>query len=135
MYFGGGRLFDLWGVSMNLFESLRLVISPIVLTAVGEFLLKSMMNREVAEAWHVLGHAGTWGAFILILLGGITWLYAMSKVSLSFMYPFMGLNYIVIIFGSDFGLHEPVTWHRYIAVAFIVMGLFLVSRSPNISAD
>ncbi len=120
---------------MNLVETLRLIILPILFTAIGEFLLKLMMNRSVETMVQLWVHPGVFLAFSLIILGGVMWLYAMSKVHLSFMYPFMSLNYVVILFGSEFGLHESVSWYRYSAVGLIVLGLLLVSRSPNIKVD
>ena len=116
---------------MSRLQILKLVFFPILLTIIGEFLLKHMMSRVVEQSWQLFVHPLVFLAFIAIVLGGLLWLYAMSQLSLSFMYPFMSLNYIVIIFGADFGLNESVTWHRYLAVILITIGLILISRSPN----
>ena len=118
-----------------MFNTLRLVLGPLVLTIVGEFLLKVMMSRETESLFTLFLNPWVFLALTFIVLGGVLWLYGMSQLSLSFMYPFMSLNYIVIILGSDIGLAETVSWHRYAAVCLITVGLLIISRSPNAGAD
>ena len=55
-----------------------------------------------------------------------------GKFQLSFMYPFLSLNYVIIIVGSDLFLGERVAVNRYVSILFIIIGLVIVSRSPNI---
>jgi uncharacterized membrane protein len=69
-------------------------------------------------------------AALLIVIGGILWVVAMSKFELSFIYPFLSLNYIVIIIGSALFLGEKVTLTRYLSVVLISIGLIIISRSP-----
>jgi drug/metabolite transporter (DMT)-like permease len=64
-----------------------------------------------------------------IIAGGLLWIIGMSKYELSFMYPFLTLNYLLIILGSVFLLHEKVSIFTYLAIFFIVTGLVIISRS------
>lgn len=66
-----------------------------------------------------------------IFVGTVLWLVAMSKFELSFIYPFLSLNYVVIVLGSQFLLGESVSLLRYGSVLLIVIGLVFISRSPN----
>ena len=66
-----------------------------------------------------------------ILAGSILWLYAMSKYQLSFLYPFLSMNFLIITVGSQILLHEKVSVTRYIAVGLIIIGLIVISKSPN----
>lgn len=67
---------------------------------------------------------------LCITLGGILWVVAMSKFELSFLYPFLSLNYVGIIVGAHFFLHESVSLYRYLSVVLIILGLLFISRSP-----
>jgi drug/metabolite transporter (DMT)-like permease len=67
---------------------------------------------------------------ICILIGGILWLVALSKFELSFLYPFLSINYIFIILGSKFLLHENVGFFRYLSAVLIIIGLIIISQSP-----
>ena len=70
-------------------------------------------------------------AIFLIVLGGCIWMIAMSKFALSFLYPFLSINYLLVIAGSQLWLGEKVSVYRYLSVMLIMMGLFLISKSPN----
>ncbi len=110
---------------------------PVVTMAAGEFILKYNVNQfseippfslaypiALATSPAILGIA-------LILIGTFLWLSAMSKFQLSFMYPFLSLNYIVIVVGASLILNEPITPPKIIALTLISAGLILISKSPN----
>lgn len=57
------------------------------------------------------------------------WLYAISKVDLSFAYPFLALSYVLIVFASQCFLGENVSFLRWVGVCVICFGVFLISKS------
>jgi len=127
---------------MKLIKFLCLVLLPIIMTTSGEFLLKHSINHHtpalVATTAHLpiasespLRHVSAIFAVTIITLGGVLWLVAMSKYELSFIYPYLSINYISVLLGSQWVLHESVGWSRYVSVIFIVIGLVLISRSPH----
>lgn len=65
-----------------------------------------------------------------IFFGTVLWLIAMSKFELSYIYPFLSLNYVIILVGSQLLLGESVSLLRYGSVLLIVIGLVIISRSP-----
>jgi hypothetical protein len=65
-----------------------------------------------------------------IFFGTVLWLIAMSKFELSYIYPFLSLNYVIILIGSQLVLGESVSLLRYGSVLLIVIGLVIISRSP-----
>ena len=69
-------------------------------------------------------------SLLAIILGGILWLVALSKFELSFLYPFLSINYLSIIFVSQILLKETVDLYRYLSVVLIILGLVFISRSP-----
>ena len=56
------------------------------------------------------------------------WLYALSKVDLSYAYPFLALSYGLILGISWLLLGEQVPVLRWFGVGVICAGVFLVSR-------
>lgn len=69
--------------------------------------------------------AGCLSYFISMLL----WLYALSKVNLSFAYPFLALGYVLVMLTSWYFLGESIPTLRWIGVLVICFGIFLVSKS------
>ena len=59
------------------------------------------------------------------------WLAVLSRASLSFAYPFAALTYVLILLFDTFVLDEPVSALRWSGVGFIVVGIFLISRTPH----
>jgi drug/metabolite transporter (DMT)-like permease len=64
-------------------------------------------------------------------LSALVWLVVLSRASLSFAYPFAALTYVLILLFDLFILDETVPPLRWAGVAFIVAGIFLVSRTPH----
>jgi len=62
-------------------------------------------------------------------LGVFFWLYALSKVDLSYAYPFVSLSYVLVIVASWAFLGEQITPLRGAGVAAICVGVVLISRS------
>jgi drug/metabolite transporter (DMT)-like permease len=49
-------------------------------------------------------------------------------MELSFVYPFVALNYVLILFGSYFLFKETITPLKIVGVAVIIIGVYLVAR-------
>ena len=65
----------------------------------------------------------------LYFLGVFFWLYALSKVELSFAYPFVSLSYVLVVVLSWLFLGESISLVRWAGVIVICFGVFLISRS------
>ncbi|MFX0203081.1 MAG: EamA family transporter [Candidatus Hodarchaeota archaeon] len=66
---------------------------------------------------------------IIYFLAMCFWLYALSKVDLSFAYPFVALSYVLILVVSWGFLGESISLIRWSGVLIICFGVLLVSRS------
>jgi drug/metabolite transporter (DMT)-like permease len=56
-------------------------------------------------------------------------IYALTKVDLSFAFPFLALSYVLITIAAFAFLGERISLLRWIGVAVICIGVFLVSKS------
>jgi uncharacterized membrane protein len=61
-------------------------------------------------------------------LASLAWMAAMTKFDLSHAYPFMSLNFVVVILLSGWFLSEPVTLQRALGVGLIVFGTVVAAR-------
>jgi multidrug transporter EmrE-like cation transporter len=61
-------------------------------------------------------------------LGMMAWMMALSKVELSYAYPFTSLSFILILLASSLVFDEAVTPAKLLGLAFIVAGLVIASR-------
>lgn len=67
--------------------------------------------------------------FLLYTISGLFWLYGLTKVDLSFAYPFLALSYVLILLFCRFYLGEDISSVRWIGVLLILFGVIFISRS------
>ena len=65
----------------------------------------------------------------VMAVGFFLWVGLMSKFELSFIYPFDGLNRIVLVIGASVFLKEKMSPSLWVGVALISAGVLLVSRT------
>jgi multidrug transporter EmrE-like cation transporter len=53
---------------------------------------------------------------------------AMTKLPLSFAYPFMSLAFVLVMVFSSLLFNEPITAHKMIGVALVIVGLAIGSQ-------
>jgi len=122
---------------MRAFDFVAIFVS-IFLAVVGQLLLKMGMLRFGKLSFSISNLApqytrillnpfviaGLFGFFISMLV----WLYVLSRMELSFAYPFVALNYVLILFGSYFLFKETISPLKMVGVVVIIIGVYLVAR-------
>lgn len=120
-----------------------LILTSVVLAGIAQITLKTgvnhvtdaagggdlRMNAENLKA--LLSSPIVWAGLLLFGLSAIVWLFALSRASLSFAYPFAALSYVLIVLFSVLVLHEDVPVLRWVGVGFIVTGIMLVAQTPH----
>lgn len=119
-----------------------LIVASVMLAGVAQITLKAGVNRvteaqggelrvdvaslgALATSWIVLAGLALFG------VSAVLWIFALSKASLSFAYPFAALGYVLIVLFSVFVLHETVPPLRWLGVACISVGIVLVAQTPH----
>ena len=64
----------------------------------------------------------------LYVVGTFFWLVLLSRLDLSFLYPFGALQYLLIFVISYFLLGEQIKLARIIVVLVILAGIFIISK-------
>jgi drug/metabolite transporter (DMT)-like permease len=120
-------------------SAITYILVSVILGAVGQLLLKKGMSSMGPLGISFDGLGGLlWkigtnpyvvsGLFIYVL-GTLFWLVALSRVELSFAYPFASLSYLVMLAASWGLFHEDISLLRWIGTMVIVIGVLLISRS------
>jgi multidrug transporter EmrE-like cation transporter len=66
--------------------------------------------------------------FAVAFLASLAWMAAMTKFDLSHAYPFMSLNFVVVLLLSAWLLGEPVTPQKLTGIVLIVLGTVVAAR-------
>ncbi len=116
-------------------KALTLIIASVIMGAFGQLFLKLGVNSLGGIDVSVIGIATllftpmVFLGLLLYFISTITWLMALSKVELSFAYPFVASGYgIVTYFGWQF-LGETISAIRIIGIITIIIGVLFVSKS------
>jgi drug/metabolite transporter (DMT)-like permease len=115
------------------------ILISVLAGAVGQILLKKGMGSmgpltlTLNQLGHVLWRIGT-NPYVIIGLviyvgGTVFWLTALSRVDLSYAYPFASLSYIVMLAASWLLFKEHITPLRLMGSLVVCLGVFLISRS------
>lgn len=66
--------------------------------------------------------------FVAAFLASLAWMAAMTKFELSHAYPFMALNFVIVLLLSSWLLSEPLTIQRVFGVGLIIAGTVVAAR-------
>lgn len=101
----------------------------------GQLSLKRGMNRagRVSRSseridWRA-GAGGVLGGLAFYGLSTVLWLFALSRVELSYAFPFLSLAFVAIMVGARIGLAERLRTSRIVGSLFIILGVILVGLS------
>lgn len=66
------------------------------------------------------------GGLASYALGTVLWIYALSKASLSAVYPFAALTFVLVYFASIFILGESVSPRQFLGLTIVIIGLVII---------
>jgi multidrug transporter EmrE-like cation transporter len=135
---GRGASNNILGVN-KMTRYIPLILSGVLLNAFAQVLLKKGMLgigyfeiqfqnffpiiKKVATNLHVLLGLSFYVISVTI------WLLVLARVEVSYAYPFLSVGYVVVTLMGYFIFQESLPWMRVIAVAVIILGVILLSRS------
>ena len=67
-------------------------------------------------------------AILSAFLAGIAWMAALTKLELSYAYPFMSLAFVLVLIFTAILFHEAVTAPKVLGILLIVIGIIVTSR-------
>ena len=123
--------------------TIGLILISVTLAAIAQVTLKIGMNHVTDANGGQLALTGdglkqiatnlfVWIGLAVFAISAVTWLFALSRTSLSFAYPFAALGYVIIVAASILFLDEHVPPLGWAGVACIVLGILLVAQgSPQ----
>jgi drug/metabolite transporter (DMT)-like permease len=67
-------------------------------------------------------------AIVATFLAGIAWMLAMAKFEVSYAFPFMSLNYVLVLAASVLLFQETFTGTKLAGTALIIAGIVVLAR-------
>ena len=65
---------------------------------------------------------------VATFLAGISWMLAMTKFEISYAYPFVSLNYILVLAAGFLLFNEAMSASKVIGCVLVVLGIIVIAR-------
>jgi drug/metabolite transporter (DMT)-like permease len=90
----------------------------------GEITLKGSVIGELLK---LVFNPFVFSGLVLYIISTIVWLIALSKTTLSYVYPFAALIFVLVMLSARIVFLEPVPPLRYFGILLICLGFLLSS--------
>ena len=115
------------------------ILISVLASTVGQLLLKKGMNsigsvtlslnQLPSVLWQMATNLNVFIGLAIYFGGTIFWLAALSRVDLSYAYPFASLSYMVMLVASWLMFDEKITLSRLLGTVVIGIGVLLIYRN------
>jgi multidrug transporter EmrE-like cation transporter len=115
------------------------ILISVLASTVGQLLLKKGMNsigsitlssnQLLSTVWKMVTNPYVFVGLAIYLAGTVFWLAALSRVDLSYAYPFASLSYVVMLVASWIMFDEKITLGRLFGTMVICIGVLLIYRN------
>ena len=116
------------------------ILGTILFTVYGQLILKWRISQlefnlpegillKVFALFKLVFDPFIFTGFASAFIASFFWMAAITKLDLSHAYPFMGLSFVLVTFLSVYIFNESFTIYKLVGVSFIVLGIFITSRS------
>lgn len=89
---------------------------PVDTTAKVEYTLNLLMNPWILCA------------ILATFFAGVSWMLAMTKFEISYAYPFVSLNYILVLAAGFLLFNEPISATKLAGGALIILGIIIIAK-------
>jgi drug/metabolite transporter (DMT)-like permease len=117
---------------------MALVLCSVVLTSYAQLIVKWRVSRagplpldfikKVLFLVGMLFDPWVMTGLLSALLAGLAWMAAMTKLELSFAYPFVSLSFVLVFVSSAFLFHETITTPKILGMLLIIAGIIVIGR-------
>jgi len=123
---------------MSRFIDYSYIIATIFFTVYGQIIIKWRITQlaplpielggKIKYVFSLFIDPAIFSGFAAALLASMAWMAAMTKFDLSHAYPFMSLNFVVVLLLSGYFLNEPLNTQKIFGVLLIVLGTVVAAR-------
>lgn len=116
------------------------ILGTIFFTVYGQLILKWRMSivgvslpndllDKIQYLFKLVFDPFIFSGFASAFIASFFWMAAMTKFELSYAYPFMSGAFVFVFILSILFFDEVVTWQKILGLTFIIIGIYISSRS------
>jgi uncharacterized membrane protein len=114
------------------------IFATIFFTVYGQMILKWRIAKmgvlpiepipKIKFLIFLLFDPAIFSGFAAAFLASLAWMAAMTKFDLSHAYPFMSLNFVIVLLLAGWLLSEPISLQKVLGISLIVIGTIVAAR-------
>lgn len=117
--------------------NITIILTSVLLNCSAQLLIKKGMLKigEVSLAGMaqnflpLITNIWLWSAMFCYGVSIVLWISVLSKVQVSYAYPFLSIGYVLSAVAGNFFFAETITPIRILGIVVICIGVILISRS------
>jgi len=114
-----------------------LIIASMACTVVGNLLLKLGSGEAgIASVWPLnLLNVKTFSGALVFSLAMVLYIMVLKRTSLNLAQSIFATQFVLVIFAAHLYLGEAIGPYRWLGIAFIAAGLFVIALAPAATAQ
>ena len=117
----------------NTFATGLLILASMACTIVGNLLLKTGVGEQgISTIWPFsLLNLKTFLGALVFCLAMVFYLMVLKTTALNLAQSIFSIQFVLVIVAANVILGEPISFYRWIGIAFVAIGLLLIAISPT----
>lgn len=117
------------------------VLTSVALACIAQITIKHQLAKigaspPRAEDWPryaftLLTDGWILASFALAFVGAMIYLFAISHLNITYLYPFASLSFPAILFLGSYLLGEPLSWQKVLGSSLIMAGVLVSAMSQG----
>lgn len=83
---------------------------------------------KISYIFNVLLNPWVLSGIFATLLAGVSWMLTMTKFEISYAYPFVSLNYILVLLSGFFLFNETLSVAKLLGSALVIIGIIIIAK-------
>lgn len=128
----------LWGNKLNRLLDHSFIFSTILFTVYSQLIMRWRVTEAGALPADLTGKVQYIAALLLnpwvisgitaTFLAGVSWMLAMTKFEISYAYPFVSLNYILVLTAGFLLFQESLSPTKLAGSVLVILGIIVIAR-------
>lgn len=122
----------------EIMSTLWLIGLSIATGVAGQTLIKLGVSQPPTNAFDplatvmmILRSPFVLAGLLLYGVGALAWIMVLSRLSLSYAYPFLALNFVLVALVARLILGESIPAMRWVGIGFICVGILAIAQSAG----
>lgn len=83
---------------------------------------------KISYIFSVLLNPWVLSGIFATFLAGVSWMLAMTRFEISYAYPFVSLNYILVLAAGFFFFNEALSVNKLVGSALVIVGIIVIAK-------